>query len=118
MYLDSCVKYHTEFVTWLLKNLDDANKTMVGNCNAGAISPSLKGYYGKLHMWVKNNGMAKLLSIPCLEEEGYHSDYSIYKEWVVTTPQGVLIPLKIYTGITKGMPYIDMREWKEGFGMI
>ena len=34
------------------------------------------------------------------------------------TPQGMIIPFKIDTGVTRGMPYIDMREWKEGFVMI
>ena len=29
-----------------------------------------------------------------------------------------MIPFKRDTGLTKGVPYIDMREWKEGFGMI
>ena len=62
--------------------------------------------------------MAKLLSITCTKEEGCHSEYASDREWVVTTPQGVLIPLKMYTGLTKGMPYIDIRSWKEVFGMI
>ena len=34
------------------------------------------------------------------------------------TPQGMIIPFKIDTGVTRGMPYIDTREWKEGIGMI
>ena len=34
------------------------------------------------------------------------------------TPQGVIIPFTRDTGVTRGMPYIDMKEWKEGFGMI
>ena len=29
-----------------------------------------------------------------------------------------MIPFKIETGLTKGVPYIDMRECKEGFRMI
>ena len=37
---------------------------------------------------------------------------------IVTTPQGVVIPFKRDTGLTNEMPYIDMREHKEGFGMI
>ena len=52
--------YHTAFVTWLLNIVEDAKNTLVGNCNAGVTSSSLKGYYGKLHMWVKKNGMANL----------------------------------------------------------
>ena len=69
-------------------------------------------------MWVNTNGVVNLLYIPCLEKEGYHIEYASYKEWVVITPQGIVIPFKMNTGLTKGIPYIDMREWKEGFVMI
>ena len=84
--------------------MEDVNNTMVGNCNAGVTSSHFNGYYGKSHMWFNNNGMANLLSIPCLEEEGYHIEYASDKEWFVTTPQGVVIPLKRDTGLTKGTP--------------
>ena len=109
LYLDICVAYHTAFVTWLLNNLEDSDTTLVGNFNDGVTSSSLKGYSGRFHIWVNDNGMAKLLSITCTKEEGCHSEYASDREWVVTTPQGVLIPLKMYTGLTKGMPYIDIR---------
>ena len=66
LYLDSCVIYHTAFVTCLLKNVEDADTTLLGNCNAGVKFSSLKGYHGKFHMWVNKNGMENLLSIPCL----------------------------------------------------
>ena len=46
LYLDSFVIYHTVFITWLLNNVDYADTTLVGNCNTGVTSPSLKGYYG------------------------------------------------------------------------
>ena len=118
LYLDICVAYHTAFVTWLLNNLEDSDTTLVGNFNYGVTSSSLKGYYGKFHMWVKNNGMENLLYIPCLRKEGYHIEYASDKEWFVTTPQGVVIPFTRHTGLTKGMPYIDIREWKEGFRII
>ena len=72
LYLDSCATYHIVFVMWLLKKVEDAETTPVGKCNAGVTSSSLKGYYGKFHMWVNNNGIAELLSIPFLKEEGYH----------------------------------------------
>ena len=118
LYLDICSMYYTEFVTWLLKNLEDAETNLARNCNAGVASFSLKGYHRKFQMWVNKNGMANLLYIPLLGEEGYRIEHAINKEWVVTTPQGVVILSKRYTGLTKGMPYIDMRECKEGFGII
>ena len=66
-------------------------------------------------MWVNKNRMAKLLSITYLKEEGYQIEYSRDKEWFLTTPQGVVIPFKRETDITKGVPYIHMMEWKKGF---
>ena len=62
--------------------------------------------------------MDNLLSIPFLDQEGYHIKYNSDEEWVVKTHQGVIIPFKRDTGVTRGMAYIDMRECKEGFGMI
>ena len=35
LYLNSCVTYHTTFVTWLFNNVEDADTTLLGNCNAG-----------------------------------------------------------------------------------
>ena len=52
--------YHTELVIWLLNNVEDANTTIVGNCNSGVTLSSLEGYYEKFYMWVKKNGMANL----------------------------------------------------------
>ena len=44
--------------------------------------------------------------------------YDTKKEWVVTTSKGNKIPFKQDTGLCKGMPYIDMRNFKEGAIMI
>ena len=54
-YLDSYETYHTAFMTWLLNNGEDADTTLVGNCNSGVTLSSLKGYYGKFHIWVNKN---------------------------------------------------------------
>ena len=69
-------------------------------------------------MWVHEQGMANLLSIPCLEADGYNISYDTKKEWVVTTPKGTRIKSKQDTGLCKGMPYIDMQNFKEGAIMI
>ena len=62
--------------------------------------------------------MANLLSIPCLEADGYNILYDTKKELVVTTPKGTRIKFKRGTGLCKGIPYIDMRQFKEGSIMI
>ena len=62
--------------------------------------------------------MANLLSIPCLEADGYNILYDTKKEWVVTTPKGTRIKFKQDEGLCKGMPYMDMQNFKEGAIMI
>ena len=34
------------------------------------------------------------------------------------TPEGVIITFRRDKGVPRGMPYIEIREWKEGFGTI
>ena len=69
-------------------------------------------------MWVDEQGMANLLLIPSLEADGYNISYNTKKEWVVTTSNRTRIKFKQDTGLCKGMPYIDMRNFKEGAIMI
>ena len=96
----------------MLDGVGKSGTTLVGNCNAGVTSSTQKGYYSKLHTWINKNGMDTLLSIPCLEQEGYNIKYDSDDDWVVTTPQWVIIQFKRDTGVTRGRPYIDIREWK------
>ena len=35
LYLDSAATYHSVFITWCLKNIREAGRTIRGNCNAG-----------------------------------------------------------------------------------
>ena len=55
--------------------------------------------------------MTNLLSIPCLETDRYHIKYNNNGEWVVMTPKGVKIPFKRETGLCKGIPYIELRDY-------
>ena len=89
--------------------MGDEDANLLDKFNAGLTLSSLKGYYGKFHMWVNNNGMVNLLSNTCLKEEGYHIEYASDKKWFVATLQGLLIPIKRDTVLTKCVSYIDMR---------
>ena len=53
-----------------------------------------------------------------LEAAGYIVTSHTKKDWVVFTPKGKKIVFKRDTGITKGMPYIDLRNNKAGLAMI
>ena len=109
VYLDSCATYHTFFVKEFLKNIVENKGTMNGNCNAGETKITKRGYFGKLRVWLNENGIANLLSIPQLEKDGY-SVSTNKGQWKVFTPEGNTIRFKRDTGMCVGMPYIDLRD--------
>ena len=98
----------------MLDGVGKSGTTLVGNCNAGVTSSTQKGYYGKFHMWSNKNDMSNLLSIPYLEQEGYHIKYDSDEEWVVKTHQGVIIPFKRYTGVNRRCPTLTRGNGKRG----
>ena len=63
-------------------------KVLCGNCNAGVTSTSTKGELGMFDMWVNDNGIANLISVPQLEKDGFHATTDTLAEWLVYTPQG------------------------------
>ena len=118
LYLDSCATYHSCFADWCLDNVHDVEVYLKGHCNAGVTTCKEQGYYGVFKMWLNRAGIANLLSIPQLENDGYVVDYNTKRDWVVTTPQGKKITFKRDTGLCDRMPYIDLREHQEGVIMI
>ena len=118
LYLDSCATYHSTFVDWCLENVHDVSMHLTGHCNAGTTTCKQKGYYGVFKMWLNKNGIANLLSIPQLEQDGFVIDYNTKRNWTVTTPQGKDIVFKKDTGLCEGMSYINMREHQEGVAML
>ena len=87
-------------------------------CNTGTTSTSRQGSYGRSCVWLNEQGIANLLSVPMLEEAGYIVSSHTNKDWEVTTPKGVTITFRRDTGICKGMPYIDLCEENTGIAMI
>ena len=69
-------------------------------------------------MWLNERGIANLLSIFMLEDEGYIVSTHTKGDWVITTPKGKKLIFKRDTGVCKGIPYINLREHKEGISMI
>ena len=99
LFLDSCATYHSGYVDWLTKNVHEVERYLKGHCNAGVTICREQGYYGVFKMWLNRNGIANLLSIPQLEEDGYVIDYNTRRDGVVTTPQGKSIVFKRDTGL-------------------
>ena len=85
-YLDSCASYHTFFVREFLRHVQDSSTTMNGSCNAGSVMLREKGWYKNFQVWLNENGIVNLLSIPMLEEAGYKVSTHTDRDWEVTTP--------------------------------
>ena len=71
LYLDRCASYHTFFVKEFLMNIYEGAGAMNGNCNTGTKIITKRGYYGRLRVWLNENGIANLIYIPKLEVDGY-----------------------------------------------
>ena len=69
-----------------LKNIRQAGKTLLGNCNADVTSTTMKGNLGIFEMWFNESGVANILSIPQLEENGFRVTTDTLGGWVVHTP--------------------------------
>ena len=63
-------------------------------------------------------GIANLLFIPILEDDGYIFSTDTKGDLVVTTLKDNKIIFKRDTGVCKVVPYIDLWEHKEGISMI
>ena len=108
LYLDSCASYHTFFIKEFLMNIYEGAGAMNGNCNTGTKRITKRGYYGRLRVWLNENGIANLIYIPKLEADGYVVRTDTKGEWQVVTPDGETIPFKRDKGMCVGMPYIDL----------
>ena len=117
-YLNSCVSHHTFFVREFLKNTEEDGTTMDGNCNTGSVLLEEKGWYKNFQVWLNEQGIVNLLSIPMLEEAGYKVSTHTDEDWKMTTPQGEVIVFERDTGMCNRMPYIDLREHAEGLVML
>ena len=91
---------------------------MDGNCNAGSVLLKKKGWYKNFQVWLNEQGIVNLLSIPMLEEAGYKVTTHTDDEWKVITPRGEVIVFARDTGMCNRMPYIDLREHTEGLVML
>ena len=70
-------------------------------------------------MWYNPVGIANILSLPLLEKSGYKMQYQTDGEWEVYVPGADRpITFKRDTGICDGMPYIGLRDSKEGVNFI
>ena len=77
-----------------------------------------QGMYGNFKVWVNERGIANLLSIPTLEEDGYIVTTHTNRKWVVISPEGEEVIFELDTGLCQGMPYIDLLKQQKGWAMM
>ena len=69
-------------------------------------------------MWLNENSIANLISIPKLEADGYVIKTDTKGDWQVVTTEGETIPSQRDKVMCVGIPYIDLREFKQGLVLI
>jgi hypothetical protein len=86
--------------------------TLCADCNAGTNFSTKKGWFQDLfHLWLVRNGIANLLSLPQLEDDGFTLSYHTGGNWIITTPQGKNITFHHEPdSVCRGFPYLDMRS--------
>ena len=79
-YIDSCASYHNCFAKMFLKNIKEGGGTMTGSSNVGTTKITKKGSYGDLQVWLNEQGVANLISIPMFEADGYTVSTDTHEE--------------------------------------
>ena len=114
MYLDITSSFYHIFP---YKHLLDVEKVAImlrGECNACTThSNDERWFKGLFHMWLVCNGIANLLSLPHLEEDGFCATYDTWKHWEIYCPNETDFILKKDVGICKGFPYLDITNLQE-----
>ena len=98
------------FWRWHLKNIRQVDTILRGNCNSGVTTTSTKGHLGVFDMWLNQNGIANLLSIPPFEADGFRMTCDTDTECIIYNPQGHKIVFKRDTVMCNRMPYINVCE--------
>ena len=111
LYLDTCSSFHMCFTKKHMRQVVEVGQKLSGDCNAGTTYSSQKGWVGRLfHVWLVENGIANVLSVGQLEQEGFHISYETGGDWVVRTPEGKSLRFQRDTGMTHGFPYLDLSD--------
>ena len=52
LYLDSCSTYYSDFVRWMIDDVNTVTTVLQGNCNAGVSAFNEKGFYVLWNFWL------------------------------------------------------------------
>eukprot|EP00804_Cyclotella_cryptica_P002560 CCRYP_010401-RA/>CCRYP_010401-RA protein AED:0.15 eAED:0.13 QI:0/0/0/0.5/1/1/8/0/1350 len=110
IYLDSCATNHTIFAGEYASNIHKVAVGLRQNCNAGSSVTRRMGFWSRFKLWYSPNGIANLLSVPRLEQDGYRIEMSTVDGCRVYAPDGAVLHFKKDKGLCMGMPYLDMDQ--------
>ncbi len=114
IYLDSMSSFNQVFTDKHLSEVSKVGVTLRDKCNAGVVYSDKKGFVlDMFNMWLVQNGIANLLSIPCLIHDGYCVAFDLLKALFVYCPDGRVLKFKTDVGTCKGFPYIDLKKLKD-----
>lgn len=108
LFLDSCATQNTMFAIEFLVRLHTTMVYLRQNCNAGSNVTNKCGYFLDLLFYINKKGIANLLSVPWLKANGWKIHMETGKPVRALSPDGMLLTFKRDSGMTGGMPYIDM----------
>ena len=110
VYLDSCATNHSMFALEHLERRHTTRVCLRQSCNAGSRLTQRKGFWFLFQFWENPDGIANLLSLVELENNGWIIKYETGNIWAATSPDGqVTINFLIEeAGVCKGMPYVDL----------
>eukprot|EP00804_Cyclotella_cryptica_P011815 CCRYP_021222-RA/>CCRYP_021222-RA protein AED:0.36 eAED:-0.92 QI:0/-1/0/1/-1/1/1/0/432 len=108
LYLDTCATNYTMFARERLERIHKVGMKLRQHCNAGATTTGRMGYWKGIKFRVNESGIANLLSVPQLANDGYELEYSTASGWLVHTPAGNTIHFLMDEGMCGGMPFIDL----------
>ena len=70
----------------ILKYVREEKRNIFGHCNTGTTTTNKKGSFGSIECWLNKEGIAKIFSIPKLEEIGFFTtQYREDKNYILHT---------------------------------
>ena len=109
LYIDTCASYASTPHRYLLKDIKEANRGLVGHSNCGSTTMTEVGDLGNIKgMWLNKSGIANIVPLELISKLWwitYDSHRGMNRgHFVVHTDHGNIVVKKNY----KGMPYIHL----------
>ena len=109
LYIDTCASYASTPHRYLLENIKEADRGLIGHSNCGSTTMTKVGDLGNIkEMWLNKNGIANIVPLELISKIWritYDSHGGMNRgHFVIHTDHGNIVVKKN----EKGMPYIDL----------